>query len=328
MNVSPVGSPRRSDVPDASLPSGAPPPPLADGPAARAAAAARYDDLAAGPPVDPDCAPKRTSWCDKAPVARAVLFTQQPGDAHDIDPSDVQQGRGTRDCYFLSAVAALALTDAGRQTIRKAIVENRNDRGEVVSYTVTLHRPGPQRSFPASLFLSRKFDDVTLTVDARFPASSSRPRADGPDPDGAPRTDHAMEIWPAVLEKAYAQYSQGYAAIAGGGEAKDAMMVLTGREAESHALGWRYGGGRLERDVEAGRLVVLTTRPGVIPGWPSAMHDYVVVRIDPGTDPIVRLANCWGHGDPASDPVPGLAVPISQLRDVFTTAHVGDVRAP
>ncbi len=148
MNVSPL-SRRLADPPDASLPGGAPPPPPPpDDAAARAAAAARYDELvAAGPPPDPDCAPQRTPWCDKAPVARSVLFTQQQGDAHDIDANDVQQGQGTRDCYFLSSVAALALTGAGRQAIRHAIVENRNDRGEVVSYTVTLHRPGPPRPF-------------------------------------------------------------------------------------------------------------------------------------------------------------------------------------
>src|SRR5579872_6419942 len=98
MNVTSLGSRPPDDPFDASVPGGPPAPPGPDGPVTRAAAAARYDAVSAGPPFDPndpDCTPARTQYCEKAPVPGATLFLQQPGDAADIDPKDVRSEEHT-----------------------------------------------------------------------------------------------------------------------------------------------------------------------------------------------------------------------------------------
>ena len=182
-------------------------------------------------------------------IKNAVLFEKEGADADAVDAADVQQGK-MGDCHLLAPLAALASTPQGRALLRGAIVENRNDKGEVVSWTVTVHKPEPH------LLWKTTFREVSVTVDGPYVVGHARPRG----------ANGQNEIWPAIVEKAYAQYAGGYGKIANGGLPTDALAVLTGQEATYHSLGWLdrlfglYKGDDLRADLANGKIVVLSTR--------------------------------------------------------------------
>ena len=102
-------------------------------------------------------------------------------------------------------------------------------------------------------------DDVSRSV--RHGRRAVRRRARAP-----PRRERPERDWPAIVEKAYAQYAGGYGKIANGGLPTDALAVLTGQEATYHSLGWLdrlfglYKGDYLRADLANGKIVVLSTR--------------------------------------------------------------------
>ena len=204
------------DGPDAT----AGPPPTAGPPddessrarAERADALARYQDfVAAGDPCEGPAGPRHPDACVHDAIGNAVLFEREGTDADAVDAADVQQGK-MGDCHLLAPLAALASTPQGRALLRGAIVENRNDQGQVVSWTVTLHKPEPH------LLWKTTFRDASVTVDGPYVVGHARPRGE----------NGQNEIWPAIIEKAYAQYAGGYDKIANGGRPADALSILTG----------------------------------------------------------------------------------------------------
>jgi hypothetical protein len=259
---------------------GPPDDPAAAARAARAAAAGRYQEfVASGAPdasVDP-CgdvnAPDHDfDGCPQETVANPQLFMKQETDVDAVDRMDVQQG-ALGDCHFLAPLAALASTPSGRAFIHGAVVENKNDQGEVVSWTVTLHQREKSRS-------QTTFRDVSVTVTEPFAYGHARP------PLGA----GTNEVWPLVVEKACAQYMGGYNKIARGGPPGDAMALLTGLEPKSVSFGWasrlfhRYGPDELQNDLASSKMVVLTTNPGIGP------------PLNANATPAERLTNANAHG--------------------------------
>ncbi|HZU81646.1 MAG TPA: C2 family cysteine protease [Polyangiaceae bacterium] len=255
MNVPPTR--RRADgYPDGD-PYGLPPPP-SPSPAELCERSASYSRIEAfigsgsgddQRRCDLDRAPLQSNACAVEGFPEPTLFVQQPGDPDPIDAADVRQGIAG-DCFFTAALAAVANTPSGRALLRAAIAENRGADGQVVSYTVTLHRPATHWLG----FAKTTFEQVRVTVDAHcYPDKHALPRSQPGEPH---------EVWPVVLEKAYAQYAGGYDAIAHGGYADQVLAVLTGREPAIVSVGpWfgRYKAADLARDIEAGRAVVLTT---------------------------------------------------------------------
>ncbi len=301
--------------------------------AARAAAADRYETFVAnGAPdasVDP-CADVNApdhdfDGCLQDTVPDPQLFKKQGTDVDAVDPMDVQQG-AMGDCHFLAPLAALASTQGGRAFIHGAVVENKNDQGEVVSWTVTLHervKSGSQTTFR----------DVPVTVTQPFADGHARslPRGDGP-----------TEVWPLVVEKACAQYMGGYNKIARGGPPGDAMALLTGREATFVSFAWpirlfhRYGPDELQSDLASGKMVVLTTNPGIGPpldanATPSERltnanahrliesHAYFATGVEEHDGKLfVKLGNPWARDEPER-------VPFDEFTKWFAGVTVGSV---
>jgi hypothetical protein len=137
-------------------------------------------------------------------LANGQLFgPPTPQHPDGIDP-DSQVNQGTAgDCYFLSALAAVAGSDPG--FIKSHIWANSNG-----TYTVQLFQGG---------------QPVNVTVLPDLPNSGEGPVYDQIPADGA--------LWVALYEKAYAQLSGGYSVINEGGDSKNALAAITGKASGS-----------------------------------------------------------------------------------------------
>jgi uncharacterized protein YukE len=134
-------------------------------------------------------------------IASGPLFGGSTPDG--IDP-DSQVNQGTAgDCYFLSALAAVAGSDPS--FIKNHIWANPNG-----TYTVQLYQGG---------------QPVNVTVLPDLPSSGEGPVYDQIPSDGS--------LWVALYEKAYAQLSGGYSVINEGGDSKNALTTITGKASGS-----------------------------------------------------------------------------------------------
>jgi hypothetical protein len=147
------------------------------------------------------------------PVA-GETFVKGEGDAQDVDPNDVRQGQ-LGNCYLMGGMAAVAR--ANPDYIRKLIVDNKDG-----TYDVTLYVP--ERAG------DRKGKPVTITVSGSFPTndggrSTRYARAADSGPKGS-------ELWPLLIEKAWAIHKGTYTNIEGGkvnddGKFQGAIALLT-----------------------------------------------------------------------------------------------------
>ncbi|MBI5201656.1 MAG: hypothetical protein HY925_08740, partial [Elusimicrobia bacterium] len=130
------------------------------------------------------------------------LYVKGPRDAADIHPNDVKQG-AIGDCYYMSSIASVA--QQRPELIREMIHDDGKGR-----YTVTYHRWDGDA--PAA---------VKVTVDNTFPS-----RAAGP----LYAHDGDTELWPMILEKAYAKFhDNSYVQIGYGGWPDEALRELSGK---------------------------------------------------------------------------------------------------
>ncbi|HYO64290.1 MAG TPA: C2 family cysteine protease [Pyrinomonadaceae bacterium] len=248
--------------------------------------------------------------CDNCgPLSGPVTtYVTGAGDGGEVSYNDVSQG-GLNNCFVMASVAAVARTNP--DAIRNMIQENRNERGEVISYTVTFHQKED------GLFgLGGGFKEVKVTVDANFPTNGKHANP------GDRAADGTQEIWPLVIEKAFAQLRGGYANIDKGGSAHEVMTALTGRDAE-----WKkpsdYTFKQLSADFAAGRAVVFDTTKGIpaelatkygLVGW----HSYVATRVySDKSGQWVELYNPWGPT--AQQPT---RVPYSEAAKIFSGINV------
>jgi hypothetical protein len=197
-----------------------------------------------------------------------------------ISPDDVRQWQ-IGDCYLLASLAALASTPQGRARLENMIVENRDEAGHVLSYTVNLH-PRPVR------------------VDTSVPAGALGVAKNG-------------QIWPAIIEKAYAKAKDSYANIHGGWP-HDALLALTGSIAAvldpDKASTLRI----VESRLASGQPVVFSTKSPPLPLGLVGPHAYFATAIETNekNEKVVVLRNPWG-------PQMGeVRVPISRWRDAFS----------
>jgi hypothetical protein len=146
-----------------------------------------------GPMQDPTKNPDPTN--EHAPNATygavsGVVAVKGEGDAHEIDPNDVEQG-ALGDCYFVAQLAAQAKTNPER--IKNLIKDNGNG-----TFTVTLHlkdpaRPGQRVATP-------------IVVDGQFPQNNGGVAYAKPGDRGTT----GPELWVMLIEKAFAKHSGGY----------------------------------------------------------------------------------------------------------------------
>lgn len=144
-----------------------------------------------------------------------VPFVKGEADPTEVHVSDPRQGQ-LGDCYLISGMIALARTEKGRARLHDMITER--GPGE---YEVSLRGEG-QFLIKRQDRESEKVDprlnyDTRLRVDRRLPVDASDElvfagRADTKVVDG--NTLH--ELWPMLIERAYAQSAGSYAAIESG----------------------------------------------------------------------------------------------------------------
>ena len=137
-------------------------------------------------------------------------FVKGEGDGNLIDPNDVAQG-ALGDCYFMAAMAAVAR--ANPNAIKDLIKDNGNG-----TYNVTLY---VDKKDSKNVSYRDKHIEV---VDSNFPSQN-----DNKTPAYARFGDKGKsnELWPMLLEKAYAQYEGSYAKI-DKGFTGEAIELLTG----------------------------------------------------------------------------------------------------
>jgi hypothetical protein len=240
---------------------------------------------------------------------RAPLFVKGAGDVDEVSMNDVKQ-RNLGDCYFMSALAAVARTDP--QRIKDMVV----DHGDG-TYTVTFkQRVG---SDPYAQFI-----DHPITVTGDFPGGvSGRGHAAGGD-----LTDQGtLEIWPLVFEKAFGQYmntvnpyemfkDNPYGQLAWAGTPLLALEALTGRPVGVDGLKDLSQMGiskpiylgpppkdfdQLLSDFESGKAISVFSgkAPSVVDGLVPE-HYYAVSKVyqDADGNRWVELYNPWGYNQP------------------------------
>lgn len=281
-------------------------PPLVGAPSEKgrsggALGAARARKTGAPPPARPALPEPQEScllgvFCS-AP-ARPVAYARLPGRLfvrgqrpRAADPGDVKQG-GLGDCYLMAALGAIAKADPGR--IRRMI---RRDEHGVYGVTFFTRR----RSWE---FWRPEHVEARVRVDAAVPLKDGKAAFAKPGGAAAGR----RELWPMLVEKAYAKLKGSYGMIDGGLPEK-ALEELTGRTPRVHDAA-----GVSIRELAAwsarGDAVVVDTPFSLLElWWPSASvwrtpkyrsqnfvsnHCYWVHRVDVERG-LVVLANPWGR---------------------------------
>ncbi|HEY9840072.1 MAG TPA: C2 family cysteine protease [Candidatus Obscuribacterales bacterium] len=221
---------------------------------------------------------------------------------------NVQQGE-LGDCYFISAVAALANTPKGKQQIQNMIKEIGNDY-------------------------------VTVTFPGKLPVTISRP-TEGELSMYASTGNDGM--WLPILEKAYAKLKNDnpmllskanpYDMIGSGGLLMSGVGVVTGKSTDTDLLMLTSTSTLRKKLTEAARdkRVMTTGTNGSLNPWGKKEtdnglpkgHAYSVLDFDPKTD-MVTVRNPWGntevsdgHGprDGVDDGV--FKMPLSEFKSTF-----------
>ncbi len=217
-----------------------------------------------------------------------AAFVLGAGDGHVVDWDDIDQ-EGLSNCYLVGTMGALARADP--TFVRNMITDNGDG-----TFNVKLFERNP-----ASGRLERK-DQV---VDA----SSFSQQAAGPgDVVGG-----TTELWPRIIEKAYAQMKGGYSKIGNGGNAEAAMEELTGREATftpARNLSFEQLQGKLAFSAPVVLDMIADPKGGADDKKQKALgdmdlvwwHSYSVVdaQVRDGV-PMVKLYNPWDD-DPNVQP--------------------------
>jgi hypothetical protein len=231
-----------------------------------------------------------------------TLFLQEPGDTTAVSVDDINQGQ-IGDCFILSPIGELALFHPA--SITQMIHANSNGTETVTLYTDSDGQlPG---------FSSTSFTPIEITVANSFPSNSVN---NGTTQDVV---GNQKEIWPQVLEKAFATLDGGYGAIANGGSPVLATEELTG-----HAATWMSPAAltlnELVSSLAAGDLVTMDTSGTT--GLPFNLvsdHAYMVAGVNTqGGAPTVQLLNPWGFDEPA-------AIPLAQLSQGIIEVDIGHI---
>jgi hypothetical protein len=147
----------------------------------------------------------------------------------------VNQG-AISDCFLIAAMGAVVSLDPG--AIKRLFSPQESGARP---YTVTLYEMGPD---------NKTMVPIQVAVDANLPALNRNAPEPGEErllgQDGAPQLAYAVfrksertaVLWPALLEKAYAQLQKGgYAEVGNGGVPANPMAALTGQPATRTDIG-------------------------------------------------------------------------------------------
>jgi len=218
---------------------------------------------------------------------RGPLFVSNPS------PMDVKQGQ-IGDCYFPSALAALAQADPS--VIRDMIVQN-----EDKTYTVT---------FKQKNFSTGKYTDVRVNIDGDLWV---RPFG-GPLYGSAGNSTELdkMELWFPLLEKAYASWKGSYDAIGNGGSSGRVFQDCMGIDSVTNSI-YESKPNELYNMAKASIDAKIPASMGTYGEHDSARytnsgvygdHSYSVLnyKTENGKQ-MLQLRNPWGESEPGNDGV-------------------------
>jgi len=231
--------------------------------------------------ADPAVLNKHTTNISWNPVQDGKLFVDG------VNYDDVAQGY-IGDCYLEGAMSAVAKSNP------KAIEDAIKDNGDG-TYTV--------RFFEAQGW-NQPTKPVSVTVDGDLPSTS---------PGSTPYYAHARdskELWPGLIEKAYAQWKGGYEAIGNGGDPGGMMTALTGKQGTyvaNASLTADQVYEKIKTQATASRPMTASTfgedqeakytNTGV-----HAWHVYTVLGAgEEGGQKYVELRNPWGFSEAGHD---------------------------
>jgi hypothetical protein len=231
-----------------------------------------------------------------------TLYLTEPGNTTAISASDLYQGQ-MGDCFLISSIGEIALEKP--VAISNMIKVNSNGTETVTLYTASNGQlPG---------YSTSAFRPISINVTNVFPTYSVN---NGKTQDVV---GGVKEIWPQVLEKAYATLNGGYANISNGGSPVLAMEELTGQKASFIApASLTYAS--LEKYISAGDMIVMdTSSASKLPYNLVSDHAYMFEKVTGANGAaMVTLLNPWGYDQPA-------AIPLSQLSKAFVEIDIGKV---
>jgi hypothetical protein len=202
-----------------------------------------------------------------------------------VAPEDVRQ-HGAGDCYLLASLAAVA--KARPDAIRDMVHDNGDG-----TYGVRLFRNGEHES------------PDTVEVDGRLYADPTTGEPLYAESGDAPDAPDRMEMWVAVVEKAYAQIHQGYEHIGSGGEPAAALAELLGVRTTEVPLDQIGADATFElvRSRPGDPMVAATGKDVNYDGTGIlSPHAYTVLGAkETPAGRFVTLRNPWSHGVPAGE---------------------------
>lgn len=250
-----------------------------------------------GMPPDPKLSKLGVQW---QPVVDGALYVDG------ISAADVVQGSaGT--CFLLAPLAAIANVDP--KLIRDAITQS--DDG---TFTVRFFERGK----------GGKSTPIFRTVTAELPL------LDGQDRVYARAAD-SKELWPSIVEKAYADWKGGYQVI-DGGQSQNFIRELTGREAHGELLLFltpKQVEAKLSAAIKANRPMTATTWPAGSNGGLKVLevglregHEFTIMAFEKSNGvPSVTLRDPNGTTAstlPGADQGKGtVTLPLSKFIEVF-----------
>lgn len=226
---------------------------------------AELDTVGAG--KDPDLKPGDATGYSK--VEGDAFRTDAGGNVVPPTHGDVDQG-DLGDCWLMAASAAIAKQD-----------------GEYLQSRITKNDDG---TFNVKLGAS------TQTVTASFPDAGYA------DPTPGNKKD---TLWPALVEKAYAQQQGGYGKL-DGGNSGDAMTALTGRASTGTSITSTTKADDLYKTLLAGKdgdhPMTFETKDSGVSDPLHADHAYAVLDVyERDGQQYVKVYNPWGVNDGARD---------------------------
>ncbi len=253
----------------------------------------------------PEPSPSYSSSAALPPAVQAAamvqtLYVTETGTSTPISVADINQGQ-LGDCYLLSSIGEIAM-------LRPSFISNMIHANSNGTETVTLYKAA-NGSLPG--WGTMAFKATSVTVTNAFPSFSVN---NGANQDVL---GNQKEIWPQVLESAYASLNGGYGVIGNGGSPAVAMEELTGHVATEVAAG-SVTLAMLQSDSQAGDLIVMDTqnKSGLSNGL-VGNHAYMFAGVTgTGAAAALNLFNPWGTNEPTP-------VLLSQFSKNFAAVDVG-----
>lgn len=220
----------------------------------------------------------------------ASLFDEH--DDQHVEYTDVHQG-SIGDCYFAAALSAVTYSDNDYAVRDGMVRETYDDKGNIASFVVR--------------FYDAWGEPQDIEVDAQLVRRNGKPLY----MRSGDSVSSLEEIWPGIVEKAYAKWHGDYEKIGNGGFPGDVMQALTGAQANWKQIKWQSEASlhrAIEEAVDANRPVVAWTfgeDSGVDYDGSGvyAWHAYSVhgSRVTEDGEYQVQLRNPWGSSEPAGN---------------------------